>query len=103
MKDYKLTWILITFICESCLFVSAGQLLPKKIALSQQAKEQLADKQILFIGMNADGSGISQIGVSTLFEGHSSLLSDGRILYDRWEYVDRNFGDAQGLWTYADI
>ncbi|MHC4521358.1 MAG: HzsA-related protein, partial [Planctomycetota bacterium] len=22
-----------------------------------------------------------------------------RILYDRWEYVDRNFGDAQGLWA----
>jgi hypothetical protein len=26
-------------------------------------------------------------------------MNDGRILYDRWEYIDRNFGDAQGLWT----
>lgn len=49
--------------------------------------------------MNADGSNIHQIGKSTLFEGHSALMPDGRILYDRWEYVDRNFGDAQGLWT----
>ncbi len=49
--------------------------------------------------MNGDGSNIHQIGKSTLFEGHSSLMPDGRILYDRWEYVDRNFGDAQGLWT----
>lgn len=49
--------------------------------------------------MNADGSNITQLGVSTLFEGHGALLNDGRILYDRWEYVDRNFGDAQGLWT----
>ncbi len=49
--------------------------------------------------MNADGANIHQIGKSTLFEGHSSLMPDGRILYDRWEYVDRNFGDAQGLWT----
>ncbi|MFI5378927.1 MAG: hypothetical protein ACHRHE_06505 [Tepidisphaerales bacterium] len=49
--------------------------------------------------MNGDGSNICQIGRSTLFEGHSSLMPDGRILYDRWEYVDRNFGDAQGLWT----
>ena len=49
--------------------------------------------------MNADGSNIEQIGKSTLFEGHSSLLSDGRIIYDRWEYVDRNFGDAQGVWV----
>ncbi len=49
--------------------------------------------------MNSDGSNITQIGVSTLFEGHATLLNDGRILYDRWEYVDRNFGDAQALWT----
>jgi hypothetical protein len=49
--------------------------------------------------MDADGANIHQIGKSTLHEGHSALMPDGRILYDRWEYVDRNFGDAQGLWT----
>ena len=49
--------------------------------------------------MNADGSNIQQIGHSTLHEGHSALLPDGRIIYDRWEYVDRNFGDAQGVWV----
>ncbi|VGO19722.1 HzsA-related protein [Pontiella sulfatireligans] len=49
--------------------------------------------------MDADGANIHQIGKSTLFEGHGSLMPDGRILYDRWEYVDRNYGDAQGLWT----
>ena len=49
--------------------------------------------------MNGDGSNIEQIGKSTLFEGHAALLSDGRIIYDRWEYVDRNFGDAQGVWV----
>jgi hypothetical protein len=51
--------------------------------------------------MEPDGANIHQIGKSTLFEGHGSLTPDGRILYDRWEYVDRNFGDAQGLWTVA--
>ncbi|MDO4571652.1 MAG: hypothetical protein Q4D38_14820 [Planctomycetia bacterium] len=49
--------------------------------------------------MNPDGSDMLQIAHSTLFEGHASVLSDGRIIYDRWEYVDRFFGDAQGLWT----
>jgi hypothetical protein len=49
--------------------------------------------------MDADGANIHQIGKSTLFEGHGSIMPDGRILYDRWEYVDRNFGDAQSLWT----
>lgn len=53
--------------------------------------------------MESDGANIHQIGKSTLFEGHASLLPDGRLLYDRWEYVDRNFGDAQGLWSvYPD-
>ncbi len=49
--------------------------------------------------MEADGANIQQIGHSTLFEGHPALLLDGRVIYDRWEYVDRNFGNAQGLWT----
>lgn len=49
--------------------------------------------------MEADGANITQLGKSTLFEGHGTIMPDGRILYDRWEYVDRNFGDAQGLWT----
>ena len=53
--------------------------------------------------MDPDGANIQQIAKSTLFEGHGAMLPDGRILYDRWEYVDRNFGDAQGLWTvYPD-
>ncbi|MCE5327233.1 MAG: hypothetical protein LLG01_12565 [Planctomycetaceae bacterium] len=49
--------------------------------------------------MEADGANPIQIGHSTLHEGHGTLTPDGRILYDRWEYVDRNFGDAQALWT----
>ncbi|MCG8306810.1 MAG: hypothetical protein MI975_05410 [Cytophagales bacterium] len=49
--------------------------------------------------MESDGSNIVQLSKNTLFDGHPAVLSDGRIIYDRWEYVDRNFGDAQGLWT----
>jgi len=49
--------------------------------------------------MDADGANIHQIDRNTLHSGHGCLLNDGRIIYDRWEYVDRNFGDAQGLWT----
>lgn len=49
--------------------------------------------------MESDGANIVQLSKNTLFEGHPALLSDGRVIYDRWEYVDRNFGDAQGLWT----
>ncbi len=48
---------------------------------------------------DADGANIYQITKNTLFDNHSRLTPDGRILYARWEYVDRNFGDAHGLWT----
>jgi len=49
--------------------------------------------------MSPDGSNIHQLGHNTLFEGHSWLMPDGRVLYTRWEYVDKHFGPAQGLWT----
>ena len=74
-----------------------------KIAFSstRQQKYCMCNQHIMYnlYTMNPDGSGVNQIGVSTLAEGHASVLSDGRLIYDRWEYVDRNFADAQGLWT----
>ncbi len=68
---------------------------------TRQPKYCMCNRHIManLFRMDGDGANINQIGVSTLFEGHSTVLSDGRILYDRWEYVDRNFGDAQGLWS----
>jgi len=52
----------------------------------------------LFV-MDGDGANIRQIGHNTQFEGRPSLTSDGRILYTRWEYVDKHFASAYGLWT----
>ena len=52
----------------------------------------------LFV-MDADGANLHQIGRNTLFESRPSVMPDGRILYDRWEYVDRHFGPSFGLWT----
>jgi len=72
---------------------------------SREPKYCMCNRHIMcnLYRMEADGANIHQIGKSTLFEGHASLMPDGRVLYDRWEYVDRNFGDAQGLWVcYPD-
>ena len=68
---------------------------------SREPKYCMCNRHIMgnMFRMDADGANIHQLGKSTLHEGHGSLMPDGRILYDRWEYVDRNFGDAQGLWT----
>jgi hypothetical protein len=49
--------------------------------------------------MEADGANICQLSKNNLFDNHGTLTPDGRILYARWEYVDRNFGDAHGIWT----
>lgn len=52
----------------------------------------------LFV-MDGDGANIHQIGHNTQFEGRGSLLPDGRVLYTRWEYVDKHFSSAYGLWS----
>ncbi len=49
--------------------------------------------------MEGNGANIRQLSENILHDGHPVVMPDGRILYDRWEYTDRNFGDAQGLWT----
>ncbi len=74
----------------SIVFVSGRE--PKYVMCNRHLSHNL-------YRMDGDGANINQIAKSTLFEGHPSLMEDGRILYDRWEYVDRNFGDAQGLWS----
>ena len=68
---------------------------------SRETKYCMCNRHIManLFRMDGDGANINQLGYSTLFEGHAALLNDGRIVYDRWEYIDRNFGDAQGLWT----
>lgn len=80
------------------VFLPGGEII---FTSTREPKYCMCNRHIMgnLFRMEADGANIHQIGKSTLFEGHSSLLPDGRILYDRWEYVDRNFGDAQGLWV----
>ncbi|MDR1484014.1 MAG: hypothetical protein LBT09_04235 [Planctomycetaceae bacterium] len=79
------------------LYLPSGEIV---FAATREPKYCMCNRHIManLYKMNNDGSNIRQIGKSTLFEGHPSLLPDGRIIYDRWEYVDRNFGDAQGVW-----
>ena len=55
--------------------------------------------QANLFAMDADGANVHQIGRNNLFESRPSVMDDGRILYDRWEYVDRHFGPSFGLWT----
>lgn len=49
--------------------------------------------------MAPDGANVHQITRSTALENQVSLMPDGRILYSRWDYVDRNFGDGHGFWV----
>lgn len=49
--------------------------------------------------MNADGSDIHPISVNNVNEFDPSVLPDGRILFGRWEYVDKNALTIQSLWT----
>ncbi|MHC4116845.1 MAG: HzsA-related protein [Planctomycetota bacterium] len=49
--------------------------------------------------MNADGSDIRCLSVNNVNEFDPAPLPDGRILYGRWEYVDKTALYMQSLWT----
>lgn len=49
--------------------------------------------------MNADGSAIRTLSFHETNEWHPSVLRDGRIVYTRWDYVDRSAAHFHGLWV----
>ncbi|MGA2616038.1 MAG: LamG-like jellyroll fold domain-containing protein [Thermoguttaceae bacterium] len=51
--------------------------------------------------MNRDGSDLRSISVNNVNEFDPAILPDGRILYGRWEYVDKTALYMQSLWTVS--
>ncbi len=49
--------------------------------------------------MNRDGGEVAQLSANYLNDFTPSVLNDGRIIYSRWEYVDRPAIPIQSLWT----
>ncbi len=49
--------------------------------------------------MNADGSGVRKFSSNYLNDFTPYVLNDGRIIYSRWEYVDKPAIPIQSLWT----
>jgi mono/diheme cytochrome c family protein len=49
--------------------------------------------------MQADGQGVETLSVHETNEWHPSVLADGRIVYCRWDYVDRSAAHFHGLWA----
>jgi len=49
--------------------------------------------------INADGSGLCRLSESALSEFTPTMMDDGRILYNRWEYVYKGIAAVQPLWT----
>ena len=48
---------------------------------------------------NADGSGVRTVSFHETQEWDPAVLNDGRVIYTRWDYVDRNAVHYQQLWT----
>jgi len=49
--------------------------------------------------MDADGGNVRCLSVNNVNEFDPAVLPDGRILYGRWEYVDKTALYMQSLWT----
>jgi hypothetical protein len=48
--------------------------------------------------MDADGSNVRILSVHETSEWHPSVMNDGRLVYIRWDYVDRSAANFHGLW-----
>jgi hypothetical protein len=79
---------------------------------------ELPDGQLLFVSTRSGGHLVSEVGPrsnlwlmrrdgsqarcvsqNTLADFSPQLMPDGRVLFSRWEYVDRDLEYRQGLWT----
>jgi hypothetical protein len=49
--------------------------------------------------MDADGQNLRALSVHETSEWHPSVMNDGRLVYIRWDYVDRSAANFHGLWT----
>ena len=49
--------------------------------------------------MDADGENMRPVSGNTVNEFTPTVTDDGRVLYTRWEYVDKGCGDVQSLWV----
>jgi len=49
--------------------------------------------------MDATGADIRTLSFHETSEWHPSVLGDGRIVYTRWDYVDRSAANFHGLWA----
>ncbi|MCB1129016.1 MAG: hypothetical protein KDM81_21130, partial [Verrucomicrobiae bacterium] len=49
--------------------------------------------------MDADGGNLQTLSFHETNEWHPFVLNDGRLVYTRWDYVDRDAACFHGLWT----
>jgi len=49
--------------------------------------------------MDADGAHIRTLSFHETDEWHPSVMNDGRLVFIRWDYVDRSAANFHGLWT----
>lgn len=49
--------------------------------------------------MDGNGGNIRCVSGNTVNEFTPTVMNDGRVLYTRWEYVDKGSGDVQSMWS----
>jgi hypothetical protein len=49
--------------------------------------------------MDADGKNMRRLSENPISETIPTMLNDGRVIYTRWEYLDKGLGSVQNLWS----
>ncbi len=105
-------------ICEIGIDGSGLKRISRDEAFHEVSPLELPDGKLLFIStrrggytlcqpgpssnlhvMRRDGDDVRCVSQNTLSDFSPQLLHDGRVLFTRWEYIDRDLTYRQSLWT----
>ena len=70
-----------------------------RIKLTVRCNFGPATPQAVMHSMNADGTDPVRISFHETNERYPSVDNDGRLIYMRWDYIDRDFSAAHNLWV----
>jgi hypothetical protein len=74
-----------------------------RIQLTVRCNFGPATPQAVMHSINADGTDLIRISFHETNERYPSVDNDGRLIYMRWDYIDRDFSAAHSLWVcYPD-
>ena len=82
------------------LLLPSGELLFVSTRRESYSMCQPGAASCMFV-MDRDGTNIRRVSANTLSDHSPQMMPDGRVIFTRWEYIDKGLFLRQSLWTMS--